>query len=496
LEFGSDDDSGTVERDDTSTDRQTETRTPEYAVKRHGITFDRVLDAVDDLGLDPEGEEPIDDALDDLRVRGTLVEFPPGKYLVTETHTWEDRIDSFGFRGLGSNRRDVQFVFPRKNPYEFNFLNVRGGRHFLLENLTFQQRMNLTTTVSNIVRLEDGLQIHDVELAGFTPPDPHSHGSRLKLQISETDGVGVVRNYVSTGGGIGPKGYPTRKAQILVVTDDESTHQGELRFVDLHIENGGSHSIYATHHSGCIRVEGGLFKNNDNTNLRISGGNHPRKRSWVRGAKLVIDTEKRDLFMDGAFYENTRGFRIEAPGQREELQNHTNLLIEDCDVVCRSTPNSSGLCRVESNHGSVTLRNVRFENHVDNVPIVEAVEPNPDVVWGPKQVSLDSVQIRSTGSISESWLPRAAVTIVGRSGSKIRNSCISVSGNDMAGVLLKDATGCVIENTDLNVTGEPTLFSNAEPESIEFTEQASCPTVSTSTPTTGNESTGPADRHS
>jgi len=37
---------------------------------RHGIEFDRVLDAVDDLGLDPTGNEPVNSRLDSALERG------------------------------------------------------------------------------------------------------------------------------------------------------------------------------------------------------------------------------------------------------------------------------------------------------------------------------------------------------------------------------------------------------------------------------------------
>ena len=54
-----------------------ETNDPEFE-------FDRVVDAVDDLGMDPTGESPIDDALNGAFETGTLIEFPPGDYMVAE----------------------------------------------------------------------------------------------------------------------------------------------------------------------------------------------------------------------------------------------------------------------------------------------------------------------------------------------------------------------------------------------------------------------------
>ncbi|RDZ92102.1 hypothetical protein DEQ92_22635, partial [Haloferax sp. Atlit-6N] len=49
------------------------------ATERYGIQFSTVVDAVDDLGLDPNGNDPIDSTLEDALASGdTLVEFPAG----------------------------------------------------------------------------------------------------------------------------------------------------------------------------------------------------------------------------------------------------------------------------------------------------------------------------------------------------------------------------------------------------------------------------------
>jgi hypothetical protein len=54
------------------------------AVSAEGVTFEREVDAVRDLGLDDTGSEPINGVLRDLP-DGTLVRFPEGSYLVSGT---------------------------------------------------------------------------------------------------------------------------------------------------------------------------------------------------------------------------------------------------------------------------------------------------------------------------------------------------------------------------------------------------------------------------
>ncbi|MFC7028083.1 twin-arginine translocation signal domain-containing protein [Halomicroarcula sp. GCM10025710] len=62
-----------------------ETPTPDTSDSlspRHGISFGTVVNAVEDLGMDPTGQEPIDDELQATLEQGNvLVAFPPGRYL-------------------------------------------------------------------------------------------------------------------------------------------------------------------------------------------------------------------------------------------------------------------------------------------------------------------------------------------------------------------------------------------------------------------------------
>ncbi|MFB6130927.1 MAG: hypothetical protein ABEJ28_08915, partial [Salinigranum sp.] len=234
---------------------------------RHGIRFDRVDRAVEDLGMDPTGTVPIDDALDRAHRDGTLVVFPPGRYLATSEHRWHGDVSAFGMLGLGNSHRDVQFVFPPGNagaraPANYRFLYVTGGRDHLLENVTIQQTPDETTGVGMYFKQEDGLHVEDVELAGFNPSWSHDPGFGIIAAITDRTGVGVIRRFTCTGGGVVEE-YPKRKTPI----GSFDRHRGELRILEPHIEEAGEHSMYVSRTLGCVRVEDGLFVNNDNSNL-------------------------------------------------------------------------------------------------------------------------------------------------------------------------------------------------------------------------------------
>jgi arylsulfatase A-like enzyme len=100
-------------------------------IERHGIQFDRVVNAVDDLGMDPNGNDPIDDALSGAHETGTLIEFPEGDYRVNDELVIGPRSSKsrFGMVGLGDSHTDVQFHFPNADTSGsgFWFVHQKGG---------------------------------------------------------------------------------------------------------------------------------------------------------------------------------------------------------------------------------------------------------------------------------------------------------------------------------------------------------------------------------
>jgi hypothetical protein len=433
--------------------------------ERHGIQFETVYDAIDDLGMDNTGTEPIDEALDKYYGDSTLITFPPGDYLVTETHYWGKNIDSFGILGCGEVRQDVQFVLPSGT--NIKWLNIRNGCNHLLENFVWQQTPDMVTSFTNTIHQDDGLHIENVELAGFNPTDNeekehHAVGPGLLPAILTRDGVGVVKEFVCTGGGVVDL-YPHRRVPIFT----GSIHRGELQFVDCHIEESGSHAIYASKTQGCLRVNGGLFKNNDNTNMRITSG-HPEKQSWCKNARIVIDTDNATHLPEGERYEQTRGFRFDR--NRPGLDHYSNFLIENCDVVMRSTPNSNGLLVVAQSHPGLRIRRTRFQQEVDDVRIIWARSPDQDVI-GDAAVHLDIETIRITGSATNG----NGIYLRERPNSVIQDTCIHLTGTDRNGVRLTNADGSIVRNSRINVTGEPVILENTDAEVHNINENGSCP---------------------
>jgi hypothetical protein len=67
--------------------------------------FETVVDAVGDLGCDPDGEDSCDEAVEAISDEEVLVTFPGGTYQFDRGHTFQD-VTRIGFLGTGD---DVAF---------------------------------------------------------------------------------------------------------------------------------------------------------------------------------------------------------------------------------------------------------------------------------------------------------------------------------------------------------------------------------------------------
>lgn len=424
-----------------------------------GIEFETVLNVVDDLGMDPTGRIPIDDALDEGYGEKTLLVFPPGKYLATDEHLYRSPTRQFGMIGLGESRRDVQFVFPKGNegapdPANYRFLSFQRGRDILVENLTFQMTDDDVTGVETVFTIDDGFWMVDVEFAGFMPREAVAPSNNLIAHITHPDGVGIIRRFVSTGGGVVGR-YPSRGTPIGVFKN----HRGELRIEDAHIEESGSHSIYASRTQGCVRVEGGLFRNNDNTNLRLSGGGHPTKRSWIKNARVEIDVDKATRLPEGEHYQSTRGIWVEAGGSRSP--GYSDLLIENVDATIWSNGSASDLplLLIDSTHGSVTVRNSRFRSFVEDVEPIDVRDPDTDIVKGPTHVIIENTEIETTAKrvLDEG----AALSITDRPNSRVVGSTIRLVDGWVNGIYVENSDGFIARDTRIT-TRNPSPTSAAD----------------------------------
>lgn len=138
--------------------------------------FKQRLNAVDDLGMDPTGDVAIDEVLSDDVPADTLVEFPPGEYLVTDGF---DAADGTRVGITESAAGDVTFVFA----------GADGP-------LGDEER---TATSTLLVYRENAVEIHEVRVAEFgsEPAAPEGGTPRTLTIVGPSDGVANYRLTVS-----------------------------------------------------------------------------------------------------------------------------------------------------------------------------------------------------------------------------------------------------------------------------------------------------------
>ncbi|WP_049901005.1 hypothetical protein [Halococcus agarilyticus] len=383
-----DGDGGDGSSDSSSSGSSTKQPSSGGSAKRHGIEFGRVVHAVDDLEMDPAANEPIDDALP-TGEGGVLVEFPPGEYLIECQQSVVDT-DSWGLRGLGGDPRDVRFYTPKGDWTKAIAFN--GGRGFLLENCSFAQRDDHETGTCVAAVCKDELEIRHVRHLGYTPnsienPQAEENGYCLAPSVTDPDGVGHVVDYVNVGEST-VADYPQNTIPVFI----GEPSRGTIHVKKCHIENKGSHTLYASK-AAAVKVEGGLFKNNSNTNMRLSGAG-----SSLRDATIVVDRDP-EFFRESDTGEpqNVRGLWWE-----NQKNGASGGLVENTEFVYTSETRSEGVICVNGSAGGLTVRDCRIRNTTQGVPNV-VVDPIGSGVRGncppgDEWVRLENVTFTGSGA--------------------------------------------------------------------------------------------------
>jgi hypothetical protein len=425
------------------------------AVEHHGIRFDRVLNAVEDLGMDPTGNEPIDDRLQRAVADDTLIEFPPGTYTYDSKTTGSPR--NFGLRSTTGNMDDVTI---QPVPEGGRFIEFRNGAsHVLLEGITFDDLSEAknNTGVTIVLVIDDELQLHDLQWVGH-----QAWQNSLSARVADPDGVGVIQN-VHLDQKTALQDYPNSIIRASVWGD----HEGTLYWRDCVIANAGSNGLYAGRNPGNVRLENCLFRNNQVSSFRIGGGG-----SYAKNCKVVVDLQDATYY-DASDYQNASGVGIEVG-----YEDDGGTLVENCEFIYKNTTGGK-LFEVWGNHGSATIRDCFFYNEVDGRKTFRAEKPGTGSTGvsasGSQRITIENCVFIDDGDDDD-----AVVDIEGRDDSTVRNCCISGTGS-RPGIEFKDAGGCSVSDTNVNIGGDAIVRNDASVTTSGLTFDESCP-VPSSTP--------------
>lgn len=438
---------------------------------RHGISFDRVVDAVDDLGLDPTGSEPIDGVLESALANGALVEFPAGDYRVTREISVGT---TSGILGLGDDRSGVRFVPDRG--LSSIWLRFSKPDAFLVENVTLDRRDDYDTSIGMMGNVRSNLQIHEVEYTGWTPSGPQM----LVCNVLDPDGELVADGFYRLGPTRFEK-YPGSSLDIYIGTASEATHT--LRNLEIH--NGSESAIYAGKAPGPVHVEDSYFKNCVHTAVRVAG-----KDSWVKRTTVIMDTndwDPRNEVVESTYDGNVRIQLNRGIWTQTYKHEKAGPLVEDCDVIVKNAPGAiSGIHNV-GDSGGIRIRNTRVQCDEDDAkPIYIAEEWNHDVMNPPYYAQIENVSV--TGTCSDN----PAILVENRDGTTIKNCCIDLPNS--RGIVFNGTQDGLVEDSNISTGGEATVFNDARVEIVNVGEASSCPLPATgSQPSEDSGSTGTAE---
>ncbi len=445
------------------------TGTASAATSRHGISFDRVVNAVEDLGWDPDGNDPIDVPTDE----GLLIEVPPGEYVFplsgSEPHCVSGDLRRWGIRGLGDSRNDVTFRTASGDSGYF----IRSGYNsegLLLENFEFDNTGDHTGgDIGNWLRAQDKLMVKDIDHVGFSGREPYCRWSILP-EIKSENGSGRIVNYTKTGPSVfAGHGASDGAGGVF-------SHDGLLTFENCVIANqGGDGGLYTGKHNGKIVYDSCEFRNNDMAAIRAGAGCELRNClvviDWDNAhPDNVIDDQKEPTGTAG-LYLSTAEYGKSGGG------------VYNCNFVFKSTyyKGMAGI-HVNNSDGNFDIHDTRIQVDFDRMPAIWGGNPEdqrfsshqtPEKPWG---LDIRNVSITGSGNMRGD----GAIFIENRHGTTIADSCIQTPNAD--GVHISSARNCTIENTNINAGGRATVFDNSSVDTSGVTKNDSCPLPDTSSP--------------
>ncbi|WP_049901209.1 hypothetical protein [Halococcus agarilyticus] len=408
------------------------------ATSRHGISFDNVVDMVDDAGCDPNGNQACDGKLQSAAGSNTLLKFPSGTYKFTGRNVLNGN-SNFGIVGEG----DVTFTVPE----DFNeqLLTINFGTGLLVENITIDQS---GATPNLQFAPNDNLEVHDVTMTGrgIDSATGNNAQNALNPMVRSSGGEGILQNVVLHNEG--RMGAYSRTGVWI-----GQTNKGTITLRNCNVEGFSGNGVYGSRTPGVVQVEGGTYKNNDLSQIRIGSSG-----SYVDGATAETDLSDSRSPNPGEML-NGSGIRLESDrgGSGAEIRN--------CDVRVGPNVNADGGIQIFGNYGNFTIENTRVEYNPQGYSI-RAKSPN-----GSGDVGGTFRNVSVTGDAS-GWV---GVLIEDRPNTTVENCCIQQTGGGRTGLALHNCDGSRVADTTINASAQALRVRNGNVNASNIRESGTCP---------------------
>jgi hypothetical protein len=408
-----------------------QTMTPNDVPDPNDFQYDDVYDVVDDLGMDPTGEEPIDDTLRDNLASNTKLEFPQGTYRVTElVYDYGEGLHDFGMVGVETGATIVLDTPDSATPNPgASWLSLGGNGSYNIQYEGLRHDVGSAPEAPRMqINVDDGLFVRDVLHRGV---HDGSLGPFVFGLFSE-DGTGLIDELRA------PDGAPDGSGAVGLFVNQYM--KGNLELRNCWIEGFPNNGLYESSKStGALTVNGGLYKNNNIANVRLAGSG-----GTVRDCCVVVNRSH----SDPDFPTNMRGIWLFAD----------DATVENCDVVqVADAPSDGGL--VAAGSGTTEIRDTRIRIGTDDTAAMYAVEPETT----PAPVVCSGVEVKGGADHTGSGYPgSAALRAFGRPNSVFESCCVNQTGNDRDGVLLQYCDGSRVSGSSFDVTGDAITLDHSD----------------------------------
>jgi hypothetical protein len=401
--------------------------------KGNTITFDKRVNAVTDLGLDPTGGKPIEPVLNSKIESGMLVVMPPGNY--TATGEIRPGVDGkFGIVGKGYAKAN-QPPKPGKNSVVINvetsdpirLFNIGPLPEGLFGNVVIDQRA-ARSHGAVAVRSSGNVRVRDIRIVGAqTQVTGADDNPAFFTPMAEGgDSLVVFERCIARGGGI--PGSKNIGGSPGVGVFGRQGPRGTIVLKDCVIENMADNGIYGARTAARLHVLGGLYRNNDVSQARVNGD------ARVDGVDVVIDEKHYSGLKSKSYGQErgpgwpaTNGVKIET---KSSISEGTGTPVVNCNIAGQTVSDTSSvgsLVHIWDSAGAVMLDNTRITNNIAGTTSVFAEEPGSGTYAAapkPWRFMMKNSVVQGKGAGEGG----PAVNIHGRPRSLVTNTCFSYPG--------------------------------------------------------------------
>ena len=389
--------------------------------------FQRTVNAVDDLGADPNGNEPVNGALEQGAEDGTLIVLPKGSTFLLDGDLNFGADGTFGMVGEGyenaskpPGKEGARFVAASGTQARITTGALISG---LFANFLLDQSTN-NSGIAILPEAEKFCYVRDVRLTGVqdnvgsTAKDAENSPSCALIAHSENAVVRVQRFYAAN------HNLPGEKNTGAVPTFwVGSQHKGTAEIVQCQSITG-SNGIYGSRTPGDVHIIDGAYINNAVSQIRFAG-----KGSWANGCTLMVDVDQYKGPNPSKFNQKigTNGVKTEMPSH---VRKPGGAGLKNVEVIGRSARNIGSLVFVRGHAGALTMENCRVVNQLEDVPSLTASVPGSS--YDPKTKPPYDVSIKKstfTGLFSS-----PVINIQGRPASSITDTCLKMEGAGPEGI--------------------------------------------------------------